>query len=93
MRFSTFLTFVPLLSTALAHSGKLTAEDALAVLEMRSVIDLEAREAGLEKRACRYSSCDECLTKHAPCRAFENNPDCLSCSLQCITWCGAQKCC
>lgn len=82
MQFSKVISLVALLTAPFVPvvAGKLTTEDALAVLDVREAIEFEIRD--LEARACPYSNCDECLLKHAPCRAFENNGDCLSCALQ-----------
>lgn len=52
-----------------------------ALLAAAAEVQLTPSSPLLEKRACRYGSCDNCYNQQTQCKNFNNNPDCLSCAL------------
>ncbi|KAF6785953.1 mold-specific M46 protein [Colletotrichum sojae] len=95
MQFTTAILTAFLASTALAAPAE---SDTAAIIKAKvdaayAAEGLAARDDGLEKRACNYNGCDDCLSRAGLCRVCQGPGDHLSACLGCLQICfGPSKC-
>ncbi|KAF6821415.1 hypothetical protein CPLU01_12498 [Colletotrichum plurivorum] len=94
MQFTKAILTVFLASTALAAPGESdTAALIKAKVDPAYAVEALTASEGLEKRACNYKSCDDCLSRAGNCRVCQGPGDHPSACLGCLQICfGSAKC-